>query len=135
MMLDYYHVSSLGGILTGSIGVQGHFANGLAAVFLATGQDVACVAEAAVGTTQMDVTADGDLYITVQLPNLIVGTVGGGTKLPTQKSALQMMDCYGEGKARKFAEIVAAVVLAGEISLTGAICAGDFDTAHEKYGR
>ena len=134
-MLDYYHVSSMGGILTGSIGVQGHFANGLAAVFLATGQDVACVAEAAVGTTQMDITSEGDLYIMVQLPNLIVGTVGGGTKLPTMKSALQMMDCYGEGKARKLAEIIAAVVLAGEISLTGAICAGDFDQAHKKYGR
>ena len=83
----------------------------------------------------MDVNEDGDLYIMVQLPNLIVGTVGGGTRLPTQRAALEMMDCYGEGKSKKLAEIIAAVVLAGEISLPGAIIAGDFDRAHKKYGR
>mgnify|MGYP001560568568 CR=1 FL=1 len=131
----YANVSLMGGVLTGSIGVQGHFANGLTAVFMATGQDVACVAEAAVGTTQMDITDDGDLYMMVQLPNLIVGSVGGGTRLPTQRAALEMMDCYGTGKARKLAEIIAAVVLAGEISLPGAIIAGEFDSAHQKYGR
>jgi hydroxymethylglutaryl-CoA reductase (NADPH) len=81
------------------------------------------------------VTQEKDLYISVTLPNLIVGTVGGGTSLPTAKSCLEMLDCYGENKAQKFAEICASTVLAGELSMIAALTHGDFSSAHEKLGR
>ena len=134
-LVRYWQVAIMGGIQSGSIGVHGHYANALAALFIACGQDVACVSEAATGLTRMDVTSAGDLYLSVSLPNLIVGTIGGGTALPTAKECLQMMDCYGEGRARKFAEICAATVLAGELSLIGAITAGEYGQAHALYGR
>ncbi|HEU4495910.1 MAG TPA: hydroxymethylglutaryl-CoA reductase, partial [Flavobacterium sp.] len=134
-MFSYWLSSTVGVIQSGAIGAQGHYANGLAAIFIATGQDVACVSEASVGITRMEVTENGSLYAAVTLPNLIVGTVGGGTSLPTQKECLQMMDCYGEGKAKKLAEIIGAVLLAGELSIAAAISAGHFTGAHKKFGR
>ena len=133
-MSEYWKSSTIGAIQSGAIGAQGHYANGLAALFLATGQDVACVSEAAVGITRMEVVS-GDLYASVTLPNLIVGTVGGGTGLPTQRECLELMDCYGEGKARKYAEICGALVLAGELSIAAALSAGHFSSAHKKLGR
>jgi hydroxymethylglutaryl-CoA reductase (NADPH) len=134
-LFDYWITATMGVVQTGAIGSQGHYANGLTAVFLATGQDVACVSEAAVGITRMEVLPNGDLYASVTLPNLIVGTVGGGTALPTQKECLQIMDCYGEGNAKKFAEIIGAVLLAGELSIVAALSAGHFSNAHKKLGR
>ena len=134
-MAEYWQASTVGAIQTGSIGAQGHYANGLAALFIATGQDAACVSEASVGITRMEVTEDGGLYAAVTLPNLIVGTVGGGTGLPTQRECLEMMDCYGADKARKFAEICAAVVLSGELSIAAALSVGHFTSAHQKLGR
>ncbi len=134
-MAEYWRSSTIGAIQSGAIGAQGHYANGLAAMFLATGQDVACVAEAAVGITRMEVTPKGDLYACATLPCLIVGTVGGGTSLPSQRECLEIMDCYGLGKARKYAEIAAAVALAGEISIAAALSAGHFSSAHKKLGR
>ena len=83
----------------------------------------------------MDLTAEGDLYVSVSLPNLICGTVGGGTHLPTARECLEMIDCYGSGKARKLAEIICSTVLAGEVSIIGAMAAGDFAAAHGSYGR
>lgn len=135
LMEEYWRTSFIGAVKCGSIGAQGHFANGLAALFIACGQDAACVSEAAVGITRMELNAQGDLYCAVTLPNLIVGTVGGGTGLPTQRECLEMMDCFGAGKAIKFAEICAAVCLAGEISIIAAMSAGHFASAHEKLGR
>ena len=126
-------ISTIGGIQSGSTGVQGHYANSLAAMFIACGQDAACVSEASVGMTDMEVTAEGDLYVSVSLPNLIVGTVGGGTHLPTARECLKMMGCDGNGKARKFAEICAAACLAGEISITAALAAGEFGKAHARF--
>lgn len=134
-MVRYWKTSLLGGVQSGSIGVQGHVANALTAMFIACGQDAACVSEASVGVTHMDLTAGGDLYACLMLPNLIVGTVGGGTHLPTARECLEMIDCYGEGKARKFAEICCAVALGGEISITAAMAGGRFAHAHAKYGR
>lgn len=134
-MFRYWQISALGGVQSGSIGVQGHFANSLAALFIACGQDAACISEAHVGVTRMDLTDRGGLYVAVSLPNLIVGTVGGGTRLPTQRECLEMMDCHGQGKARKLAEICAATVLAGEISIIAAMAAGHFGQAHATYGR
>ena len=134
-MSDYWKSSTIGAIQSASIGAQGHYANGLAALFLATGQDVACVAEAAVGITRMEIDSTGGLYASVTLPNLIVGTVGGGTGLPTQRECLMLMDCYGVGNARKYAEICGALVLAGELSIAAALSAGHFSSAHKKFGR
>ena len=131
----YWQLAILGSLQSGSIGMQGHFANALAALFIACGQDVACVAEASVGLTRMDVTADGDFYVSISLPNLIVGTVGGGTHLPTARECLEMLGCYGTGGAKKFAEICAATVLCGELSIAGAIAAGEFAQAHQAFGR
>jgi len=135
LMAEYWRSSTVGIIQSGAIGAHGHYANGLAALFLATGQDVACVAEAAIGITRMEMNKDGSLYASVTLPNLIVGTVGGGTHLPTQRECLELMDCYGSGKARKYAEICGAVVLAGELSIAAALSAGHFTQAHQKFGR
>jgi hydroxymethylglutaryl-CoA reductase (NADPH) len=117
-----------------SFGVQAHYANTLAAVYIAAGQDPACVAESAAGITNLEL-VNGDLQISVTLPGLMVGTVGGGTRLKTQNQCLKMMKCAGPGKAHRFAEILAAAVLAGEISIIGAMAADEFTDAHAKYGR
>lgn len=103
-MCDYWQTSAIGGVLSGTIGIQGQFANGLAALYLATGQDVACVAESAVGVTRFEKTREGDLDATVTLPGLMVGTVGGGTGLPTQKACLQLMNLADPEKARALRE-------------------------------
>lgn len=132
---EYWRMSALGGVLSGTIGVQGHFANGLAALFLATGQDVACVSEAAVGITRFEAQPDGSLYAAVTLPNVIVGTVGGGTKLPTQSACLEILGLKGTGHARALAEVAAALALAGELSIIGALAAGHFTRAHRKLAR
>ena len=134
-LMDYWRMSALGGVMSGSIGVQGHYANGLAALFIATGQDAACVAEAAVGVTRFEPSDDGGLYASVTLPNMIVGTVGGGTGLPTQRACLEIMGLAGTGHARAFAEVAAAVALAGELSITGALAAGHFTEAHRRLSR
>ena len=135
LITEYSRIATFGIMQSGAIGAQGHYANGLAAVFIACGQDAACVAEASVGITRMEVLPSGDLYAAVTLPNLIVGTVGGGTSLPTQKECLQIMDCYGADNAVKFAEVCAGLVLAGELSITAALSAGHFTSAHKKLGR
>ena len=134
-MQHYWEISFIGGSQSGAIGSQGHFANALAALFIACGQDAACVSEASVGLTRMQVHEDGGLYVAVTLPNLIVGTVGGGTHLPTAQECLEMLGCYGPGRARAFAEICAATALAGEISIIGALAAGHFARAHAQLGR
>ena len=116
-------------------GSQGHFSNALTAIFIACGQDVACVPESAAGYSRAAVTDDEDLYASVTLSNLVVGTVGGGTTLPAQRKYLDSMGCSGPGSARKLAEICAAVVLAGEISIAAALAANHFTRAHLHYGR
>jgi hydroxymethylglutaryl-CoA reductase (NADPH) len=131
----YWEVAMLGALQSGSIGMQGHVANGLTALFLACGQDVACVSEVAVGLTRFDVTDAGDLYLSLTLPTVIVGTVGGGTHLPTAHECLAMLGCVGNGQARKFAEICGVTALAGELSIAGALAAGEFTAAHATFGR
>jgi hydroxymethylglutaryl-CoA reductase (NADPH) len=128
-------MSALGGVLSGTIGVQGHYANGLAALFIACGQDAACVSEAAVGVTRFEVSREGEFYGAVTLPNLIVGTVGGGTGLPSQRACLDILGLAGAGQARAFAEVCAALALAGEISIIAALSAGQFAGAHERLAR
>ncbi len=134
-MTEYWRMAALGGVLSGTLGVQGHFANGLAALYIACGQDAACVAESAVGITRLEVAEGGDLYACVTLPNVIVGTVGGGTGLPSQQACLQILRRGGRADARALAELAAALSLAGELSLIGAICSGDFARAHAARAR
>jgi hydroxymethylglutaryl-CoA reductase (NADPH) len=112
-----------------------HAANGLAALFIATGQDAANVAECHAGITYAQYRDNGDYYWSVTLPSIIVGTRGGGTGLPTQRECLKILGCDGAGTADKLAEIAAAVVLAGDISLGCAVIAGDWVTSHERLGR
>jgi hydroxymethylglutaryl-CoA reductase (NADPH) len=114
----------------GAVGLQGNVANALAALFIACGQDVACVVEATTALTRIEHTPAGEVYASITLPNLIVGTVGGGTYLPTARECLAMLGCAGGGHARKFAEICAAVALAGELAIVGAMTAGQFASAH-----
>lgn len=135
IIAQYWQSSSVTAVQSGSIGIQGHFANGLTALFLATGQDVACVSEAYVGITRMEVDEDSNLYVSVTLPSLVVGTVGGGTRLPTQNECLKLLGCEGEGSARKLAEICGATILAGELSIAAAIACGSFTKAHKMFGR
>lgn len=134
-MVDFCRMGSMGAALSGTIGAQGHFANGLAALYIACGQDAACVAESAIGVTRFELTDDGALYATVTLPNLIVGTVGGGTRLPSQRACLDIIGLNGPNSARALAEICAGLCLAGEISIVVAICAGHFARAHKKLAR
>lgn len=135
MSRNCYSNYLMAGANIGTITYNHHFANGLAALFIACGQDVAYVAESSVGSTTMDITEDGDLYVSVNLPDLIIATVGGGTGLGTAKEYLELIGCYGVGKVKKFAEIIAAVLLAGEISIWGSIVSGEFSKAHDSYGR
>jgi hydroxymethylglutaryl-CoA reductase (NADPH) len=112
-----------------------HSSNGIAALFLATGQDVANVAEGCAGILYAELTPGQDLYLSITIPSLIVATHGGGTALPTQRECLQVLGCAGKGKVRKLAEIIAGVVLAGEISLGAAISSQEWVSAHERHGR
>lgn len=134
-LVHAWETSITGSLQSGTVGLQGNVANAVAALFLACGQDVACVSEAVTGITRIEMTAAGDLYLSVTLPNLIVGTVGGGTSMPTARECLEMMDCVGDGKARKLAEITASLALAGELALCGAMASGSFAEAHGTLGR
>lgn len=122
-----------------SLGFNSHAANVIAAVFLACGQDPAHVVEGSNTITTVE-QAEGGVYVSVTLPSLQVGTVGGGTNIDTQKEALNLLGCAGGGEksgdnSRKFAEIVASAVLAGELSLIGALGAGHLARAHKQLGR
>jgi hydroxymethylglutaryl-CoA reductase (NADPH) len=128
-------VQMTGAFLAGSASNAAHPANGLAALFIATGQDVANIAESHAALTYSQFLDDGNFYWSITLPALIVGTCGGGTGLATQKQCLEMLGCYGPGKVNKLAEICAAVVLAGETSLAAAMLNGDWVSAHERMGR
>jgi hydroxymethylglutaryl-CoA reductase (NADPH) len=134
-MERYWRMSSIGGIQSGALGIHGHYANGLAALYIACGQDPACVAESAVGITRFEVADSGGLYASVSLPNIVVGTVGGGTGLPSQHACLDVMGLAGQGHAQELAEVAAALALAGELSITAAICADEFAGAHQRLAR
>ena len=110
-------------------------ANGLAAVFLACGQDLAYVTESATGQLDFHVDPNGDLHATAQLPSMLVGTVGGGSQQGTARECLDLLGCSGDGAARRFTEVLAATVLAGDVSLMAAFCSHEFVDAHERLGR
>jgi hydroxymethylglutaryl-CoA reductase (NADPH) len=132
-----YHwgVANVGAILSGANNNGLHSVNAITAMFIALGQDVANVAEGSAGIVYTELTPDRDLYISITIPSLIVATHGGGTGLPTQRECLAVLGCTGDGKVNKLAEIVAGVVLAGEISLAAAISSLEWVSSHEALGR
>jgi hydroxymethylglutaryl-CoA reductase (NADPH) len=135
LMYRARQVSNLGGFMSGVNNNGAHSANGITAMFIATGQDAANVAESSAAFVYAELRDNGDYYYSVTIPSLIVATYGGGTGLATQRECLEMLGCHGKGKVRKFAEIVAATVLCGELSLGSAIVAEEWVEAHDLYGR
>lgn len=128
-------LANTGALMAGAAYNGPHSANGIASIFIATGQDEANVVESHAGLLSHELLDNGDFYLSVTLPSLIVATYGGGTGLPTQKECLEVLGCYGQGKANKLAEIVAATVLAGDISLACAVIGGHWVSSHDKLGR
>jgi hydroxymethylglutaryl-CoA reductase (NADPH) len=128
-------VSNLGGFMSGVNNNGAHSANGITAMFIATGQDAANVAESSAAFNYSEVLPNGDYYVSITIPSLIVATYGGGTGLATQRECLELLGCYGKDKVHKFAEIVAATVLCGELSLGSAIVAEEWVDAHDIFGR
>jgi len=135
LMYRARQVSNLGGFMSGVNNNGAHSANGITAMFIATGQDAANVAESSAAYVYAELRPGGDYYYSVTIPSLIVATYGGGTGLATQRECLELLGCYGAGKVRKFAEIVAATVLCGELSLGSAIVAEEWVESHDLYGR
>ncbi|HET8729709.1 MAG TPA: hydroxymethylglutaryl-CoA reductase [Moraxellaceae bacterium] len=127
--------SNMGALMAGSVNNGAHFANGITAMFIACGQDVANVAESSAGYVHGELRPNGDYYFSATIPALVVATYGGGTGLPTQRECLEVLGCYGQGKVHKFAEIVAATVLCGELSLASAIVSDQWVSSHDRLGR
>ncbi len=131
----HYNVANVGAFLSGANNNGCHSPNAITAMFIATGQDVATVAESSAGVVYAELTPERDLHMSLTIPSLIVATHGGGTGLPTQREALEVLGCTGPGKVNKFAEIVAGVALAGEVSLAASISSLEWVSSHERFGR
>lgn len=127
-----YRKNHLGSMMSGSLGFNAHFANVIAAIFIATGQDPAHVVEGSSGITTAEILENGDLYFSIYLPSLVVGTVGGGTQLPTQKESLQIMEITS---VLEYAQLVSAAVLAGELSLIASLSEHSLSKAHKQLAR
>jgi hydroxymethylglutaryl-CoA reductase (NADPH) len=134
-LLQHYRTAGVGAFMAGTNNNGLHAANALAALFIATGQDVANVAESSAAIVYADEADDDGIFLSITLPSLIVGTHGGGTGLPTPRECLEILGCVGPGRVRALAEIAAGVVLAGELSLAAAIAADEWVAAHERLGR
>jgi hydroxymethylglutaryl-CoA reductase (NADPH) len=135
-----YRKNLLGSIAAGAMGFNAHFANVVAGFFVACGQDIAQVAEAAMGITCIESRGPEGVYMSVYLPDVPLGAVGGGTGLGTQREALEMMGVVVDGErpgraVLRLAEILGATVLAGELSLMSAFTSRDLARAHEQLGR
>ncbi|MBN1182879.1 MAG: phosphotransferase [Bacteroidales bacterium] len=133
-MIAYFDTSRKLAQLDGMVGYNINVANAIAAIFVATGQDLGSIHESAHGILNLEKAPDG-LYVKLTLPSLVIGTVGGGTHLKKQKEALNLMKCYGSGKVERFACLIAGFALALETSTYAAIVSGAFAKAHEKLGR
>ncbi len=129
------NLSNLGARLSAASANASHPANGIAAMFIACGQDAGNVAESHAALTHIELRENDDYYYSITLPSLIVATYGGGTGLATQRECLELMGCYGSGKVLKLAEIVAATVLCGEVSLGSAVVADEWVSSHDDLGR
>jgi hydroxymethylglutaryl-CoA reductase (NADPH) len=134
-MFRFRNIANTGAMLAGSNNNGQHAANGITAMFIACGMDVANVAESSAALLYSDLLPDNSYYYSITIPSLIVGTYGGGTALPTQTECRKILGCDGKNTANKLAEIIAATVLCGEISLGAAIIGKDWVSSHEKYGR
>jgi hydroxymethylglutaryl-CoA reductase (NADPH) len=134
-LVYHWGVANVGAFMSGANNNGLHSPNAITAMFIATGQDVANVAEGSAAVVYTELTPDGGLYLSITIPSLIVATHGGGTGLATQRECLELLGCYGKGKVNRLAEIVAGVVLAGELSLASAISSLEWVSAHERYGR
>jgi hydroxymethylglutaryl-CoA reductase (NADPH) len=128
-------ISFQGAWMAGANNSGSHSANGITAIFIATGQDVANVAESSTAYAYAERRENGDYYFAITIPSLIVATYGGGTGLATQRECLALMDCYGTDKVLKLTEIIAATVLCGELSLGAAVVAEEWVSAHDQHGR
>ena len=128
-------LSNMGAFIAGSVSNGAHFANGITALFIACGQDVANVAESSAGYTYSEITPNGDYYFSITIPSLVVASYGGGTGLATQRECLETLGCYGKGGVNKLAEIIAATVLCGELSLGAAVVADEWVSSHDQFGR
>jgi hydroxymethylglutaryl-CoA reductase (NADPH) len=133
-MVRLYREAITGALQAGVTGANVNTANAIASIFIATGQDVACTVESCVCVLNMEQTSEG-LYASILMPCLVIGTVGGGTGLRHQRESLELMGCFGAGKVRKFAEVIAAACLALELSTVAAFANGQFAYAHERLGR
>ena len=133
-IIDTFRGAVQSSLHSGMIGNSINVANLVAALFTATGQDIACVHESSIAMFSAEL-ADGDLYASILLPALVAGTVGGGTGLPNQHDYLDMMGCAGAGRAQRFAEIAAGFALALDLSTIAAVSGGQFADAHERLGR
>jgi hydroxymethylglutaryl-CoA reductase (NADPH) len=120
--------------IDGMVGYNINVANAIAGIFAATGQDLGCIHESSCGVLNIEQTEDG-LYLSLNLPSLVIGTVGGGTHLSKQREALSIMGCAGNGKVNRFAQLIAGFALSLEISTYAAIVSGQFAKSHEKLGR
>jgi len=135
-----YRKNLLGSVAAGAMGFNAHYANVVAAFYMATGQDVAQVVEASMGVTCIEMRGPESVYVSVYLPDAPVGAVGGGTALDTQREALELLGVRADGEepgrgALRLAEILGATVLAGELSLMAALTSRDLARAHERLGR
>lgn len=133
MFSSYNHSLSISR-LDGMIGHNVNVANAIAGIFASTGQDLACIHESSIGILQIELTKEG-LYLSLILPNLVIGTIGGGTHLPVPARILELMGCKGTGKIERFAKLIAGFALSIEISTLAAIVSGQFARAHQKLGR
>ncbi|MFE7626920.1 hydroxymethylglutaryl-CoA reductase [Streptomyces sp. NPDC057509] len=133
LVRGYQHLAA-GAVHSAMLGSNANSANIVAAIFAATGQDIACVHESGAGQFLLERTPDG-VHASMTLPGLALGTVGGGTHLPTQHELLELMGCTGPGSAVRLAEIIAGFALALDLSTVSAAVSGDFAAAHERLGR
>jgi hydroxymethylglutaryl-CoA reductase (NADPH) len=122
----------IGSIMSGSMAFNSHFANIVAAFFAATGQDLAHVVEGSLGVTTMKKHANDSLYVSVYLPDVMIGIIGGGTKLKVKQEALAII---GAKSSIELAKVLSGAVLAGEISLLASLAEGSLAKAHQKLGR
>ncbi len=133
MVVLYNHsmaISRFDGIIGGTLNI----ANVIAGIFASTGQDLASIHESSLGVTQVE-RVNGGLHVSLSIPALVIGTIGGGTHLPIPKAVLELMDCYGKGKLERFSKLIAGFALSLEISTLAALASGQFARAHQKLGK
>lgn len=133
-LMHLYHLSKSSRFFSGMMGWNINVSNLVAGMFTATGQDIACVHESSIAEVHLEEQGD-DIYASINIPSLIVGTVGGGTRLPSQRACLELIGCFGAGYSHRLAEIIAGFALALDLSTMCAMVGGQFAEAHNRLGR